>query len=152
MQSIRQNQLKASYKSILFIIPFYIILYFGIVSMLGKYNTDDEYSILEMTSAIILFIVLLLILFNKKTKISTYILFIFLIGANFHFGNFLINTIFPPTIPALNCGGALPMNGNWIRGIFFCLLTSPFLFFATTKPWAKLFYSRGYSLVLDFSY
>ena len=108
-----------------FLILFYLIFYFGLITMLGKFYEYSKQSALTITMFILIIISLIIISFKKKLVFSTLILAIFFFGANYHFGNFLIDIIFPPTIPALNCTGALPMNGNWIRGFIFSLFTSP---------------------------
>lgn len=76
-------------------------------------------------------IALLLVIFGKKSFFTNFIL-IFLFGFILitSLGNFIIDLLFQPTIPALDCDGALPMNGNWIRGsifgIFLCCIVIPF--------------------------
>lgn len=124
----------------LFLVLFYIIIYFGMVTMLGKYESYYSYNLIEYISFVLLCIALIFLFFKRNIVLSKLILIIFFIGANYYFGNFIINLLFPPTIPALNCNGALPMNGNWVRGIIFTLLTSPFFIFLYYKTMKKVNY------------
>lgn len=72
-----------------------------------------------------LYLSLISIGLNKKHVLSYIILFVyFFLASLFIFGNLIVDLIFHPTIPALDCYGGLPMNGNWIRGSLSGLLLS----------------------------
>lgn len=108
-----------------FLVLFYTIISFGIIVIFGLYNVSYKKNALEIVYSILIFISLFLICIKKKSILSTLTLLTFFFIANYQFGNFIIDVINPPTIPALDCSGALPMNGNWIRGAIFTLITSP---------------------------
>jgi vacuolar-type H+-ATPase subunit I/STV1 len=72
-----------------------------------------------------LYLSLISIMINRKHVLSYIILFVCLfLAAVFIFGNLIVDLIFRPTVPALDCSGAVPMNGNWVRGTLFGLLLS----------------------------
>ena len=106
------------FKKILLFI-FYIILFFA-VFVRFEFKLKFWYIFIS-----ILFFSLILNILNKKNTISFLILMLcFSIVSFFCFGTFLVDYFLQPEIPALNCDGDLPMNGNWIRGLAVGLLIS----------------------------
>ncbi|ESU18451.1 hypothetical protein FCR2A7T_29770 [Flavobacterium cauense R2A-7] len=124
MQQMKKSQLLGlSFK----ILPY---IFYGVLtySVFLKFEVKEQ--IVNYFIAL-LSIALLLVAIGKKSFFTNFIL-IFFFGLILitSLGNFIIDLIFQPTIPALDCDGALPMNGNWIRGSFLgiilCCIVIPF--------------------------
>ena len=113
----------------LILILFYLPIYFGIVNMLGKNTAYDEINKVYIIISILLFLGLYFTGSFRLMKILHLVLYAFFTISNFYFSNFIIDLLFPPTIPALNCSGALPMNGNWVRGLIISMCTTPLLIY-----------------------
>lgn len=97
-------------------------IFYGVLS----YSVFFKYEIKEQVLSYfipLLFIALLLVAIGQKSLLTKFIL-IFFFGFIFItlLGSFIIDLIFQPTIPALDCNGALPMNGNWVKGSFFGII------------------------------
>ena len=107
---------------------FYFILAFCVFSQFGFTDGFWEYACIPLLLA------LLSVVVNKTYMLTYGILFLYLFQVTFyHFGNFFVDLISPPTLPAMDCDGALPMNGNWIRGAFYGFLMNVGLVFFYVK-------------------
>jgi hypothetical protein len=97
-----------------------------------------------------LYLSLISIVLSRKHVLSYIILFVYLfLSSLFILGNLIVDLIFHPTIPALDCYGALPMNGNWIRGtIFGVLLSFVFIIFYLKKLRNQYFSERVLSIII----
>ncbi len=131
------------YKKLLLII-FYSILLFA-VFIRFEFKLKMWYFFISF----LLFSLVLNIL-NKKNKLSFLILVLcFSIVSTFCFGTFLVDFFFQPVIPALDCEGHLPMNGNWIRGMGIGLLISITFVYIYFKLYKEKFYiERVLSFIL----
>lgn len=102
------------------LVVFYFILSFSVFLQFELKIGIWYYVIIPLFLALISQIIL-----NKRYLfVSLIVLVCFFLNNVIIFGNFFIDTLFQPKIPALDCTGALPMNGNWIRGFAFGFFTS----------------------------